>query len=121
MPLLYQGLDVSDIECVIQYGLCRDIPNALQRCGRGGRAASTSAVFLILYEPWAVTADLSSFKRDLDDPDQPLHMLTKTSKKPERTGVAMYRLIQSSDCIRRFFANYLHDITPTGECPLCYC
>lgn len=103
-----------DIECVIQYGLCRDIPNTLQRCGRGGRAASTSAIFLILYESWALTADLS-LKYNLDDPDQPLQALTKTSKKPERTGVAMYRLIQSSDCIRHFFAKYLHDNTPTGE------
>ena len=108
-----------DIECVIQYGLCRDIPNALQRCGRGGRAPSTSAIFLILYEPWAITADLS-LKCNLDDPDQPLLPLTKTSKKPERTGVAMYRLIQSSDCIRRFFADYLHDDTPTGERHLYY-
>lgn len=103
-----------DIEHIIQYGVCRDIPNGLQRCGRGGRAASTSALFLVLYEPWVKTADLSSLAQDLSDPDQPLQALTKTSKKPERTGVAMYRLIQSSDCIRRFFANYLCDDTPTA-------
>ncbi|KAF8486547.1 P-loop containing nucleoside triphosphate hydrolase protein [Russula emetica] len=108
------GLDVLDINCVIQYGLCRDIPNGLRRCGRCGRAASTSALFLILYEPWAMTADLSSLKCDLNDPDQPLQALTKTSKKPERTGAAMYQLIQSSNCIRRFFANYLCDGTPTA-------
>ena len=104
-----------DIQCVIQYGMSRDLPNTLQRCGRGGRAPSSSALFLVLYKPWAATADLSSLTQDLDDPDQPLQVLTKTSKKPDRTGVAMYRLIQSSTCIRRIFADYLHDQTPTGE------
>jgi hypothetical protein len=76
---------VLDIECVIQYGICRDLPNGLQRCGRGGRAPSTSALFLILYEPWVKNTDISSLERDLKDPDQPIHTLTKTSKKPERT------------------------------------
>lgn len=97
--------------------MCRDIPNLVQRGGRCGRTTSSSALFLILYEPWAKSEStgLSSLAQDLDDPDQPLQTLTKTSKKPERTGVAMYRLIQSSDCIRRFFANYLRDGTSTGE------
>ena len=103
-----------DIECVVQYGMCRDVPNTVQRCGRAGRAASTSAIFLILYEPWAMTADISSFTKDLDDPDQPLQSITKTSKKPERTGVAMYQLIQTPVCICKFFADYLADGTPSG-------
>ena len=94
--------------------MCQDVPNVVQRCGCGGRAAGTSAIFLILYEPWVMTADVSSFAEDLNDPDQPLQAITKTSKKPERTGVAMYRLVQSSDCIRKFFARYLADNTPTG-------
>jgi superfamily II DNA/RNA helicase len=105
---------VLDIECVIEYGMCRDVQSAVQRGGHCGRAALTSAIFLILYEPWAMTADISSFAEDLDDPDQPLQAITKTSKKPERTGVAMYRLVQSSSCIRRFFARYFADDTPTG-------
>ena len=103
------------VRSVIQYGLCRDVPNGIQHGGRGGRSTSTPALFLILYEPWAMTADLSSFTNDLDDPDQPLQPITKTSKKPERTGVAMYRLIQSRLCVRYFFAKYLHDETPTGK------
>ena len=93
----------------------RDIPNTLQCCGCGGRAPSTSALFLILYEPWAITADLSSLSQDLDDLDQPIQVLTKASKKPERTGVAMYRLIQSSTCICQLFADYLQDRAPTGK------
>jgi superfamily II DNA helicase RecQ len=110
----YQGLDVPDIQCVVQFGMCRDVPNTVQRCGRGGRAPSTSAVFLILYKPWAMATDISSVAEDLDDPDRPLQAITKTSKKPERTGVAMYRLIQTSSCMRKFFANYLADETPNG-------
>jgi superfamily II DNA/RNA helicase len=103
-----------DVGCVVQYGMCQDAPNAVQRCGRCGRAPSTKAIFLLLYEPWAMTADISSFAEDLDDPDQPLQAITKTSKKPERTGVAMYRLVQSPMCIRLFFARYFADDTLTG-------
>ena len=72
-----------DIQCVIQYGMSRDLPNTLQQCGRGGRTPSSSALFLVLYEPWAATADLFSLTQDLDDLDQPLQVLTKTSKKPD--------------------------------------
>jgi superfamily II DNA helicase RecQ len=105
---------VLDVEGVIQYGMCRDVPNFAQRGGRGGRSTSISAIFLLLYEPWALTADLSTLAQDLDDPDQPLQAITKTSKKPERTGVAMYRFVQSTTCSREFLANYLSDKTPTG-------
>lgn len=68
----------------------------------------------MLYEPWVKNTDISSLEKELNDPDQPLQTLTKTSKKPERTGVAMYRLMQSDDCIRRFFAKYLCDDAPTA-------
>jgi hypothetical protein len=74
---------MSDVEHVIQYGMCRDTPNLIQRAGCGGRSTSISAIFLLLYEPWAMTADLSALAQDLDDPDQPFQAITKTSKKPE--------------------------------------
>ena len=94
--------------------MCRDVPNLVQRGGRGGRSTLTSAIFLILYEPWAMAPDLSSLTLNLDDPDQPLQMITKTLKKPERTGVEMYRLIQLPVCICKFFADYPSDGTLTG-------
>ena len=105
---------MPDITCVIQYGMCKDIPNLVQRGGLGGHSTSTFAIFLILYEPWAMTLDLTLSTHDLDDPDQPLQAITKTSKKPERTGMAMYQLIQSPSCIRQFLASYLSDGTSTG-------
>jgi hypothetical protein len=100
--------------------MCRDVPNFVQRGGRGGRSTSISAIFLLLYEPWALTAELSDpssstdSSQDIDDPDRPLRAITKSSKKPERTGLAMYRLVQSSVCIRKIFADYLSDQTSTG-------
>jgi hypothetical protein len=94
--------------------MCRNVPNLIQRIGCGGRAAGMSAIFLLLHEPWAITTDLSSFTGNLDDPDQPLQAITKTSKKPEHIGLAMYQLVQSPSCIRRFFADYLGDETSTG-------
>ena len=91
----------------------RDVLNALQQCGHGERMLTTSALFLMLYEPWVKNTDISSLEKELNDPDQPLQTLTKTSKKPERTRVAMYQLMQSSDCICHFFAKYLCDDAPT--------
>ena len=67
-----------------------------------------------MYELWALTTDLSKLPVDLSDPDQPLQAITKVSKKPECTGMAMYQCIQSGSCIRAFFAGYLGDKTPTG-------
>jgi hypothetical protein len=74
------------------------------------------AFFLIMYELWALTADLSEFPERLDDPDQPLQTINKNSKKPEQTGVSMYQCIQLSSCIHEFFTQYLGDKTSTGMC-----
>ena len=110
--LACQGLDVPDIVYVIQYGVCRDMLN-LQRGGRGGCTSSINALFLIMYKPWALTTDLSKLPVDLSDLDQPLQAITKVSKKPERSRMAMYQRIQSGSCIRAFSAGYLGDKTPT--------
>ena len=45
-----QGLDIADINTVVQYGITRDVPTTLQRGGRGGRTPSAEAIFLIMYE-----------------------------------------------------------------------
>ncbi|KAI0046676.1 P-loop containing nucleoside triphosphate hydrolase protein, partial [Auriscalpium vulgare] len=107
------GIDISNVLVVAQYGFCRDIPNWRQRGGRGGRDASIHAIFITLYEPWAVDIDISGAKVDPSDPDKPLHQLGKHPSKQQRAGLAMLDLTQSSQCIRLFLANYFDDNTPS--------
>ncbi|KAH9070706.1 hypothetical protein EDB83DRAFT_2517848 [Lactarius deliciosus] len=108
-------MDIGDIEIVIQYGITRDVPTALQRGGRGGRSSTGEAIFLIMYEPWVKTIDLKAIiVETASDPDHPnVPKLTKHSTKQARTGVAMIKVIQQNEeCLRRLFATYLNDQAP---------
>jgi superfamily II DNA helicase RecQ len=100
---------------VIQYGVPRDVPTTLQRGGRGGRTKSARAIYLIMYEPWVTKIDLSTIAVSSSDPDHPIvEKLSKTSSKQERTGIAMVKIIQSTECPRKMFADYPGDKTPDG-------
>jgi hypothetical protein len=76
-----QGLDTQDVAHVIQYGICRDVPNTLQHGGQGGHDNITEALFLIMYETWALKVDLNNIPIHLDDPDQPVIPITKKFKE----------------------------------------
>ncbi|KAF8991813.1 P-loop containing nucleoside triphosphate hydrolase protein, partial [Hymenopellis radicata] len=110
------GLDVRAIFAVILFGLTREMVTALQRGGRVWRTLLGYGIVLIMYEAWAITADLSEHPLDGRDPDQPLKQpLTAKSKKPERTSIGMYHLVQDTEiCIRQFFATYLNDTSLTA-------
>jgi len=118
----WQGLDIPDIEVVVQYGITREVPTALQRGGRGGRSPTGKAIFLLMYEPWVKTIDLAAVDVDtVSDPDHPnVPKLTVHSTKLARTGVAMVKIIQlKQECLRRLYADYLNNMTLDGTYPLC--
>lgn len=103
---------------MIQYGVPRDVPTALQRAGRGGRNKTGQAIFLIMTESWVKDIDLSAldFTPSESDPDHPnVAKLSKTSNKKDRTGIAMIKILQCEDCLRDLFARYLADDTPEGK------
>ncbi|KAJ3536083.1 hypothetical protein NMY22_g6193 [Coprinellus aureogranulatus] len=105
------GLDVADIRVVVQYGVPRDVPNALQRGGRAGRSSSNCALFLLMYESWALDVDLSQVAGDIaSDPDHPIvNNLTRNTNKQDRTGWAILFVVQMLVCLRCLFADYLGD------------
>jgi hypothetical protein len=122
----WKGLDILDIEVVVQYGITRDVPTALQRGGRGGRNPTGKAIFLIMYEPWVKSIDLAAVEGDTaSDPDHPnVPKLTAQSTKQARTGVAMIKIIQlEQECLRQLFASYLNDTAFDGmyQCSSCSC
>ncbi|KAI9436004.1 hypothetical protein H4582DRAFT_2079138 [Lactarius indigo] len=109
------GLNIEDIEIIIQYGITQDVPTALQRGGWGGRSSTGEAIFLIMYEPWVKTIDLKAVSVEtVSDPDHPnVSKLTTHSTKQARTGIAMIKVIQQNEqCLRRLFATYLNDQAP---------
>ena len=111
-----QGLDIPDIEIVVQYGISRDVPTTLQRGGRSGRG-SKDALFLIMYESWVDKIDLLEilFNHDLD-PDHPnVKELSQHSNKRAQLGLAMIKIIQLDEtCLRLLFAVYLSDQSLQG-------
>ncbi|KAF8256917.1 P-loop containing nucleoside triphosphate hydrolase protein [Lactarius quietus] len=108
-----RGLDIPDIEVVIQYGITRDVPTTLQRCGRAGRSPMGKAIFLLMYEPWVMKINCNAVEAEaVSDPDHPnVPKLTQHSKKQARTGVAMIKVVQlEQKCLRQMFAAYLNDV-----------
>ncbi|KAJ7199759.1 P-loop containing nucleoside triphosphate hydrolase protein [Mycena pura] len=103
------GLDVSDVEAVVDYGLPQKMSTSQQRGGRGGRRGQL-AVYLVMAEPWAFTAALDSVVPDGTDPDRPIcGRLTKTTPKAARAGLAMILYVRSEVCLRTMISQYLAD------------
>ncbi|KAJ7626970.1 P-loop containing nucleoside triphosphate hydrolase protein [Roridomyces roridus] len=106
------GLDVSDIDAVVDYGCTQNMSTALQRGGRCGRRGQES-LYLVMVEPWVYTASLEAVDANCTDPDKPISgRLIKTSKKPERTGLAMVLYVRSEVCLREMIRRYLSDNSP---------
>jgi hypothetical protein len=117
----FQGIHVSFLLIVIQYGVVKDMCSMMQRAGRVGRDFSKVALFLLMYEPWLATIPIPpTFDRSISnqiDPDRPLNPLPRDREptKQERTGARMYVLIQAKLCIRAEFGLYGDDETPERE------
>ncbi|KAK6995779.1 P-loop containing nucleoside triphosphate hydrolase protein [Favolaschia claudopus] len=106
------GLDVPNIEAVIEYGLPQKKSTSQERGGRAGRRGQF-AVYLSMAEPWAYTASLDTVLADCMDPDRPLcGRLAKMTPKPARAGLAMILYVRSSICLCKMISDYLADQSP---------
>lgn len=112
-----EGLDVQGVMIVIQYGIPKNLSEALQRGGRAVRDGQLWGLYLMMIETWALEANLTDEHNDTNDPDKPytITALKKNPSKRDRTGCAVLRYVQSKTCLREFFAKYLNDQTPTGN------
>ncbi|KAK1223963.1 hypothetical protein PQX77_013151 [Marasmius sp. AFHP31] len=118
--VLKQGIDYPDVDIVVNVDIPPDVPEALQRGGRVVRSSGKIGLFLILYEEWVLDIDLSEFFEEhkgleSSDPDRPRRPLTDKSTRYDRAPYSMVNLIQDDPlCLRKFFAEYLGDISPTA-------
>ncbi|KAF8149568.1 hypothetical protein B0H34DRAFT_827446, partial [Crassisporium funariophilum] len=110
------GLDISDIDVVVQYGIPCKVPTTLQRGGRGGCNSLKDALFLIMYELWAITIKPNPSIDFDSDPDHPnVTKLDAHSSKQDRTGGAILDIVQSTKiCTRLLFTKYLRDTSIDG-------
>lgn len=98
-------------------GLPSTIVDALQRGGRAIRTGNEDALFVIFYESWALEINPEEYNEGkyLHDPDRPRQDLRPSSQRRERAPYSSLRLVQSSTCIREYFAQYLNDTTESGK------
>lgn len=112
---MFQGVDFPNVKIVGNIGILNDIPDGLQRAGRVVRRFGFGGLFVILYEPWALTIDPAEFEGgNPQDPDRPRGLLKANSSKIERAGLSPIQLVQNTSCRRQFFATYLGDVSPNG-------
>ncbi|KAI0261461.1 P-loop containing nucleoside triphosphate hydrolase protein [Gloeopeniophorella convolvens] len=89
------GLDIPNIEVVIQYGVCHWFEGLLQRFGRNVRQGHMHGLSLLMYEPWALSPTTS-----------------KPSAKECRTSEAIKKYVALTTCRRGYIAEYLDDDDP---------
>ncbi|KAJ7478794.1 hypothetical protein B0H11DRAFT_1916486 [Mycena galericulata] len=107
-----RGLDVPEIDGVINYGLPEKVTMRFQWEGRAGRSTTRDAFALTMIEPWVFEMDLSTAVDDKDDPDRPLlieGLKKKNPRKQERIGTASVRLARCDGCKRLDYAKFFED------------
>ncbi|KZT18814.1 P-loop containing nucleoside triphosphate hydrolase protein, partial [Neolentinus lepideus HHB14362 ss-1] len=110
------GIDIRDVTTVVQYGICPNMADALQRGGRAGRDDKISALFLTMIEDWVYEFEISELD-DSADPDVPVN--TKLPGKDSRVGRCAVRYAQTKTCLRKFWAIYLGDESAAGLISAC--
>ncbi|KAJ7495742.1 P-loop containing nucleoside triphosphate hydrolase protein [Mycena galericulata] len=106
------GLDVPEIDGVINYGLPEKVTMRFQWEGRAGRSTTRDAFALTMIEPWVFEMDLSTAVDDKDGPDRPLlieGLKKKNPRKQERIGTASVRLARCDGCKRLAYAKFFED------------
>jgi CRISPR/Cas system-associated endonuclease/helicase Cas3 len=105
--------------------MCQDLCSQIQRAGRCARDSNVHGLFLYMPEPWALT-QVCNVESQLyeENPDLPFpldandwatpQLKSKSTPKDQRISQGSLAYIQTSDCRRRFQANYLGDESPNG-------
>ncbi|KAF9002366.1 hypothetical protein BDQ17DRAFT_1390784 [Cyathus striatus] len=92
------GLDVCDVDWVIQYGVPREMTMALQRAGCCGHDGITLAIFVLMFESWDKKVDLLTVLEDEKLADN------------IQMGISILKLIQNSGaCLHEIYAKYNND------------
>ncbi|KDQ05620.1 hypothetical protein BOTBODRAFT_81114, partial [Botryobasidium botryosum FD-172 SS1] len=62
-----QGCDIPDIDIVVQYKLCNDLPTFIQRGGRAARKDTHTGLAVLLLEPWVKEKSQGEIEKLLEE------------------------------------------------------
>ncbi|KAF9537104.1 hypothetical protein CPC08DRAFT_651860, partial [Agrocybe pediades] len=106
------GVDFPNVKIVCTAGLPATMVDCLQRGGRAARSSGQTALFVVFFEKNMLQINEKEFTGDVQDPDRPREKLTAKPKRLERAPLSGVRLVQTTGCLRKFFADYLNDKSP---------
>lgn len=114
---LIEGIDFPNVKIVCTAGLLSTIVDALQRGRRAIRIVSVEpALFVVFYDPWALEIKQEEYiYGSPEDPDRPRKEQKETSLRRDRAPFSSLQLVQTLDCLRAFYVNYLADNAPEGK------
>jgi superfamily II DNA helicase RecQ len=111
----FQGVDFPDVKIVCNAGLPTNVVDLLQRAGRLGRRDGSNGIFILFYDPWALTININDFyNTSCDDPDRPRYSAKAVTSRKDRAPLSCVQLVQQKTCLRQFFATYLGDTASNG-------
>ena len=138
---LGMGMNISDIDIVVQWREPPSMRELWQRAGRVARAPDLPGEFLWLYSPWtegdldheitkssaaqvenAKDDSLASDQSDMDDASA--NTLSKKAKKKKpltaldrriALGPGLYRLVNHTECCRKIELEFFDEIQPISE------
>ena len=71
---------------------------------------------MVLYDPWVLEINKEEYTYGSpEDPDRPRKEQKETSPRRDRAPLSSLLLVQTLDCLRAFYANYLADNAPEGK------
>ncbi|KAJ7506368.1 P-loop containing nucleoside triphosphate hydrolase protein, partial [Mycena galericulata] len=79
-----EGLDVAEINGILNVGVPEGVPKRFQWEGRAGRSSTRDAFAVTMVEPWVFEMDLANALDDKDDPDRPLLLDGLKKKNPRK-------------------------------------
>ncbi|KAF5311725.1 hypothetical protein D9611_009451 [Ephemerocybe angulata] len=107
------GVDFPGVDMVVCVGFPDTVAEFLQRIGRCARAPGSVGLGLALIEPWMHEIELEEFDEgDTSNPDRTRAPLKSNSNKKERAVFSAIKVVQADTCLRKLFAEELHDDSP---------
>ncbi|KAJ7658413.1 hypothetical protein B0H17DRAFT_861354, partial [Mycena rosella] len=119
-----EGLDVPEVNGVINFGLPKKVPMRFQWEGRAGHSSTRDAFALTMLEPWVLEMSMTHLGQVAEDEDDPYRPLLSTGLgkknpiKQERVGTAAVQLATCPGCKRAAYAKFMEDESDDGSSKL---
>ncbi|KAG1765060.1 hypothetical protein EV702DRAFT_1051127 [Suillus placidus] len=104
------GLDIQGVMIIIQYGIPKNLSEALQQGGRAVRDGHLCGLYLMMIETWALEANLTKEHVNTDDPNRPSSMNMEECPDKIKTEVE-----QAESKLNDLKMNVVYDCNVSGD------